>query len=123
MTNRLSLLVAGLVAAGCGGGDDPDQARLERGMAWAVEQLHATGTNPMAAASFREIRDMGGTLVTYVTASMADNADMPPFASNAPISPWSVVLRQLDDGRVVVEGYGESLSEPMAADTVTLRLM
>lgn len=124
MTRRAPETAALLVLAfalACGEAAPPEQARLDRGFAWAVAELARVNTEPLAAASLREIRDQGGTLTTYVTAGTAPDADLPPFATGQPMVPWSVVLRELDGGRVVVEGYGASLDRPVRADTVVIR--
>lgn len=117
--SSVAVLVLGVLA--CGGGAPPEQARLDRGFAYAVTELERVNTTPLAAAALRDIRDQGGTLTTYVTAGMAPNADFPAFSNDQPMVPWSVVLRELDRGQVVVEGYGASLEQPVRVDTVVIR--
>ena len=113
------LLLACVIA--CGGGTPPEQERLDRGFDYAVTELERVNTQPLAGAALRDIRDQGGTLTTYVTAGMAPNADLPPFATDRPTVPWSVVLRELDRGQIVVEAYGASLEQPVRVDTVVIR--
>ena len=120
MRSRWSLIPITLAVATCGG-TDPDRARLDRGVAWAVAELERVNTNALAAGAFREIRDQGGTLVTFVVAGVAEGADLPRFANDTPSAPWSVVLREIAGDRVVVDGFGASLDRPLVSDTVAIR--
>jgi len=99
---------------------NPERSRLERGMEFARLNLERAGRDPAAQMSLQSIAEMGGTLVQYLAANAAPNADLPRFAEGRPEGPWSVVLRQMGAGVVILEGYGEDLSRPVLVDTARI---
>ena len=117
--NRLAvfLTTVALLPLAC---SNPERSRLERGMEFARLNLEATQRNIAARMSLQSTAEMGGTLVQYLAANAAPNADLPRFAEGRPEAPWTVVLRQMGGGVVILEGYGEDLSRPMLVDTARI---
>jgi hypothetical protein len=90
-------------------------------MTFARRQFVETGSNPVAAVVLGSTIEGGGTLSTYLVASMPEHADLPPFADGLPSGPWSIALRQVGADTIIVEGFGEGTDHPLLADTVLMR--
>ena len=114
---RIVLLACLLLPLAC---SNPERSRLERGMEFARLNLERAGRDPAAQMSLASMAEMGGTLVQYLAANAAPNADLPRFTEGRPEAPWTVVLRQTGGGVVILEGYGEDLSRPVLVDTARI---
>lgn len=114
---RYALLMA-LSLAACG---NPQREKLDRGVAFAARHFREATRNPAAAAALGSITETGGTLTTYIYASMPDKADLPRFNEGSPSEPWSIALRAFEGDKVIIEGYGDSLNRPLVAETVSVR--
>ena len=111
------LILGALVLVSC---KSAERSRLERGVLFARSNLESAGRNPAARLSLQSTMEMGGTLLQYLAANAPPNADLPRFEEGRPSAPWTVVLRQLDGGVVVLEGYGEDLASPVLVDTARI---
>ena len=111
------LMLSALALVSC---KSAERSRLERGMAFARTNLESAGRNPIAGMSLQSALEMGGSLVGYLAANAPENADLPRFEEGRPSAPWTVVLRQLDGGTVVLEGFGEDLASPILVDTARI---
>ena len=111
------LLTGAVLPLAC---SNPERSRLERGMEFARLNLERTRRDPAAQLSLASMAEMGGTLVQYLAANAAPDADLPRFTEGRPEAPWTVVLRQMGGGVVVLEGYGEDLSRPVLVDTARI---
>ena len=106
-----------LVAAACGCGN-PDKEKMELGVNFACSTLDAANRNPMAAASYGSMAEMGGTVFSYLAANAPDSDDLPAFTA-APEKPWGVVVKAgPGPGEYTVEGYGTDLAKPLVSRTV-----
>lgn len=116
LTKAIAALLL-LLATAC---SNPNQDKLERGMAFAKGRFSEIGRNPIATAAFGSNVGSGGSLTSYLAASMPENADFPQFQDNQPVGPWSIALRLVGSDTVLIMGYGESTATPMKTDTVII---
>ena len=100
---------------------NPQREKLDRGMVFARRQFIDATRNPMAALALGSNIESGGTLATYLAASMPENADLPPFQDGRPAEPWSVALRAVGTDTILIEGFGDALEHPLTVDTVVMR--
>lgn len=115
----LSLVFAALVLilSGC----DSRRNNLEQGVRYAKRAFQRVNTNALDTSAFQSNADMGGSLLTFLTASLPENSDLPPFSEGSPSKPWSVVIRHEDDSdKIVIEGFGDDLSTPLMREEVVL---
>lgn len=77
----------------------------------------------MAALSYQSIIDVGGGLLTYLTANMPEKSDLPKFLENQSPQPWSIVVSIDGSGEeITIEGYSENLSKPELTEKVLIDL-
>jgi hypothetical protein len=100
---------------------NPQREKLDRGMAFARRQLVEASRNPIANMALGNAAEMGGGFTTYLAANMPDNANLPRYQDDEPAEPWSIALRAWGDGKVIIEGFGDSLNAPIVAETVSVR--
>ena len=100
---------------------NPRREKLDRGMTFARRQLVEASRNPMANLALGNTAELGGGFSTFLAANMPDKANLPRYEDNEPSEPWSIALRAYGEGKVIIEGFGDSLNAPIVAETVSVR--
>jgi hypothetical protein len=120
MKAHVAAVIVAVVLCGCG--KPPEQRKVELGVNFAASNLDAVNKNPMAAISFGSLAEQGGTVLTYLSACMPNNDDLPHFTEGKPDQPWCVVIKPgPGESDYTIEGYGTDLAKPMLTRTVTLK--
>jgi len=116
---RVPLLIMAFAIAGCGETViDPREKAVIQGVARVKSLIASTATNPMAALSLASAAEQGGTIVTYIAASLPDNADFTCYSEGPRPRPYCVTIRGgAVAGEYVIEGYGQSVDKPVASAT------
>lgn len=109
----LCVLALAVWLAAC---SDPKQKQvesLERSVEQVARVLGDASRNPTAAAALQSNLEGGGTLLSYLAASLPDNFTT-RITAGKPAVAWSIAVR---DGQgqydVIVEGYGDDLGQPL----------
>jgi hypothetical protein len=101
---------------GCG---DARVRDVENSVDFAKRMLERTKTDPVAILSFSSSAELGGNVITYITANLADPAGFAPYVWMGPPAPYSVVIRPGDaPGEYVVEGYTAKTNNPFKTETI-----
>lgn len=114
------LFCAGCLAA-CGDAEkDQKQQQLEQAVGQVTRIINDTSRNMMAAAALQSTLEGGGTLMTYVAASLPDKFTH-RITMDRPEAAWSIVLRlPANAAEATVEGYGSDLKKPLFTRTASL---
>jgi len=108
-----------LVLVGCGEPvADPKEKEVVKGVARAKSLINSTASNPMAALSLASMADQGGTIISYIAASLPDNETFTCYIEGARPRPYCVTVRNGPGaGEYVIEGYGAGIDKPLATAT------
>ncbi|PWT91595.1 MAG: hypothetical protein C5B54_04995 [Acidobacteria bacterium] len=114
----VSILTA-LLIAGC---SEDKKHKLENGVMFAARALEGANANPLSRATFQGYM-RNGNPVDYIKAVLPKTN--PPFDSyefKQPTHPWTIVIRPgTDPGEYYIEGYGDSLKQPIKSASVTIK--
>ena len=103
--------------------NDEREAKIHKGVKFAKQRFEMINTDRMTRLTFNEIIEMGGTLKTYVTASIDDFSKHPNYDDTNPTQPWTIVLKQGEVSNIlIIEGYGEKLDEPIYIEKVFIHV-
>jgi len=117
---RLLSLSMVVVLAGCGEpAGDPREKEVIRGVARVKSLINSTATNPMAALSLASLAEQGGTIISYISASLPDNETFTCYVEGPRPQPYCVTIRNgAAPGEYVIEGYGAGIDKPLASEKV-----
>lgn len=116
---RLALVALAFAAAAC---SDPNGDAVRAGVHRVGGLFRDANRNPIAAASLLEALDQGAPLTRYLAASLPENAGLPPIVDGKPGNAWSIGVRVVGPGKIVVDGSGHGPEIIIAAETVQVRV-
>lgn len=97
---------------------DPKEREVIQGVARVKSLIDSTATNMMAALSLASSAEQGGTIITYIAASLPENENFTCYVEGPHPRPYCVTIRSgAAPGEYVIEGYGQSVDEPVASAT------
>jgi hypothetical protein len=117
-------LLATALLAGCAAPKSEEELRLDRTFHFVRRQIIDIGRDPIAAASYQNLLQMGASPLDYVAAALPDDADFANMVWAGPPAAWTVVLREgpgPDD--FVIDAYGADASKPVRSETITVRAL
>jgi len=110
-----------LFVLGCG---EDKKEKVNAGVMFAVRALEGANANPLSRATFQGYM-RNGNPVDYIKAVLPK--ENPPFDSyefKQPTHPWTIVIRPgTDPGEYYIEGYGDSLKQPIKSASVNIKGM
>lgn len=106
---------------GCG---ENRKVKLNNGVSYAKSALQQVGVNPFATAIYQNIIGNGGNAAGYVIATLPKQDPVfDSFEYDHPTRPWTIVIRPgTEPNEFSVEGYGDSLKQPLVSESVTVAL-
>lgn len=100
-------------------GCEGQKGKLKRDVEYVKRQFEAVNHNSMAKLSYFSMIEGGGSLAGYIAANSSPGQALSPI-DDQPERPWSLVLGQDDEGRIVIEGYGKELDKPLYREVVPI---
>jgi len=108
---RIAWIVVLFLLAGCG---DPRERQMRDSLEHARAHLHQAQMEPLAANRLRAVLETSGTPIDYVEKAAPENSALGPWRWQQPEQAFDVVISgDPDDWRL--DGYGESLEQPIAS--------
>lgn len=102
---------------GCG---DARVRPVENSVNYAKQMLEKTKTDPMANLAFASSTELGGSVISYLSANISDPDGFASYVWMGPPAPYTVVIRPgVAQGEYIIEGYAGETNKPSA--TVTVR--
>lgn len=113
-----------LIVAGCGDSIvDMKEKEVIQGVARVKSLVNSTARNPMAALSLASMAESGGSIITYVVASLPDNETFTCYIDSPRPQPYCVTIRGgAAPGEYIIEGYGASTNKPLASGKAQVSL-
>jgi len=115
---RTVALIIACILAGCGDSVvDPREGAVSRGVARAKSLIDRTATNPMAALSLASSAEQGGTIISYIAASLPDDETFTCYIEGPRPQPYCVTIRSgAAPGEYIIEGYGQNIDKPVVTE-------
>ena len=115
---RFFVLLTALWLAGCGGpAGDPKEKEVLRTASFVKSLINSTATNQMAALSLASMAELGGTITTFIAASLPDNEKFSCFTADPRPQPYCVTIQPGDSpGEYLINGYGQSVDQPLISE-------
>ncbi len=114
-------IVAALLGA-CDSGPvaDPREDEVRRAVNQVKTLIDSTATNAMAAMSLSSMAEQGGTITTFIAASLPERATFTCFHEGPQPKAWCVWLRRgAAPNEYLIEGYGSALDKPLVQEKAT----
>jgi hypothetical protein len=113
-------VVASLAACDSGPAADPREDEVRRAVSQVKTLIDSTATNAMAAMSLSSMAEQGGTITTFIAASLPERATFTCFHEGTKPKAWCVLLRRgAAPNEYLIEGYGAALDKPMVQEKAT----
>jgi len=113
----VSLIVAMSVAGCSEPAGDPKEKEVVKAVARVKSLINSTATNPMAALSLASMAEQGGTIISYIAASLPDNETFTCYIEGPRPQPYCVVIRGgAVPGEYIIEGYGAGVDKPVVSE-------
>ena len=115
---RIFLPCIAMVLAGCSEpAGDPKEKEVIQGVARVKSLINSTATNQMAALSLASLAEQGGTIISYIAASLPDNETFTCYIEDSRPRPYCVTIRSgATPGEFVIDGYGANIDKPVASE-------
>ena len=95
---------------------DPKEREVIQGVARVKSLIDSTATNMLAALSLASLAEQGGTIMSYIAASLPDNETFTCYIEGPRPQPYCVMIRSgTTPGEYVIEGYGAGVDKPLAS--------
>lgn len=117
--------VLAVQVAGCGIGPaaDPREAEVRRAVSQVKSLIDGTATNPMAAISYFSMKEQGGTITTFIAASLPEQPGFSCFHEGPSPKAWCVRLSSgAAPNEFLIEGYGEAVDKPLVQERATVSM-
>lgn len=102
-------------------GGDPKEAEVRKAVALAARRLNDTKHNMVAGMSFASLSEQGGGALSYIAATLPDNAKFTCYVEAPARQSYCVTLRPGNAANVIIiEGYGQSADKPILVETATV---
>lgn len=110
------------LAAGCSAiGGDPKENEVRAGVALVRRTLDDTKRSPAAGMAFASTAEQGGSVLSYIAASLPDGAKFTCYLEGGEKKPYCVSIRPgAAPGEYVIEGYGAAVDKPIVVETAVV---
>lgn len=113
----VAIVAASLGACDSGPPADPREDEVRRAVGQVKTLIESTATNAMAAMSLSSMAEQGGTITTFIAASLPERATFTCFHEGPKPKAWCVWLRRgATPSEYLIEDYGEALDKPLVQD-------
>lgn len=113
------MLLLFLCLTGCTESSSPEKERLDYGIAAIKKTFSELESSELARFQLRDIALQGGTIVTVITASVANPKALPPILFERGKHPWSISI-DYEDGKYIVEAYTDDLENTYYSNTFAI---
>lgn len=114
------LLQAAILATllGCSGATaDPKEREVVLGVGRVKALINSTAISPMAALSLASLAEQGGTIISFIAASLPDNESFTCYIEGPLPQPYCVTVQPGPmPGEYLITGYGQDIGKPIASD-------
>ncbi len=116
----VAIVAASLGACDSGPAADPREDEVRRAVNQVKALIDSTATNAMAAMSLSSMTEQGGTITTFIAASLPERATFTCFHEGPKPKDWCVWLRRgAAPNEYLIEGYGAALDKPLVQEKAT----
>jgi hypothetical protein len=113
----VAIVAASLGACDTGPVADPREDEVRRAVGQVKSLIDSTATNPMVAMSLASMAEQGGTITTFIAASLPERATFTCFHEGPQPKAWCVLLRRgASPNDYLIEGYGAALDKPLVQE-------